>query len=80
MTSLIVPASLAALALTVSYALTCITWPFGPCRRCDGAGKFKSSLGRLYRHCRRCQGTGLRLRYGRRLWNYLARLNRDAHK
>ena len=60
MTSLIVPASLAALALTVSYALTCITWPFGPCRR--------------------CQGTGLRLRYGRRLWNYLARLNRDAHK
>jgi hypothetical protein len=80
MPTLLTAASLLTLAITVGYAGTCVVWPFGPCRRCHGAGKLKSRLGRLYRLCRRCHGTGLRLRYGRRLYNAYKRLNRDATK
>jgi hypothetical protein len=80
MTTLAGPASLLLLLLTLGYFGTCVTWPFAACRRCSGAGKLKSRLGRLYRHCRRCNGTGLRLRLGRRLWNAIQRLHRESSR
>jgi hypothetical protein len=78
MTTLAAPASLLLLLLTFGYLGTCAVWPFAPCRRCSGAGRFRSRLGRLYRLCRRCDGTGLRLRLGRRLWNAVQRLRRES--
>ena len=63
-----------ALIVTVSiafYLLTCLIWPFGKCCRCKGAGKFKSPLGKAYRHCGKCQGSGLRVRIGRHVINHI---------
>jgi hypothetical protein len=73
------------------YALLCAASPFGPCRRCHGrpaparrpltlARIFGALLGtsRYPRVCRRCHGTGIRQRYGRRLYHYLRRLTQDA--
>lgn len=70
----IVQAATVALIVTIVaavYLLTCLIWPFGKCRRCNGAGKFKSPLGKAYRHCGRCRGSGLRLRLGRHVINRL---------
>jgi DnaJ-class molecular chaperone len=53
------------------YLLTCLVWPFGKCRRCKGAGKFKSPFGRAYRHCGTCEGSGLRVRVGRHVINHI---------
>ena len=67
-------AATVALLVTVSiafYLLTCVVWPFGKCRRCKGAGKFKSPFGNAYRHCGRCQGSGLRVRIGRHVINHI---------
>ncbi|MEU8201519.1 hypothetical protein [Streptosporangium sp. NPDC049046] len=69
---------LAALAWLAFYLLRCALAPFGPCRRCDGEGKHAPRLGSKRRYCRRCDGTGLRLRTGRRAWNYTRRLYRDV--
>jgi hypothetical protein len=73
-------ASLAALvliAVTLGYLSTCAAWPFRACRRCHGDGKTRSPVGRAYRYCHRCDGTGLRLRAGRHVLNYLRRIHRD---
>ncbi|TDU89177.1 hypothetical protein EV138_2737 [Kribbella voronezhensis] len=67
-------AATVALIVTVSiafYLLTCLVWPFGKCRRCKGAGKFKSPLGNAYRHCGKCDGSGLRVRIGRHVINHI---------
>ncbi|ADB34568.1 hypothetical protein Kfla_5562 [Kribbella flavida DSM 17836] len=53
------------------YLLTCLIWPFGRCRRCNGAGKHKSPFGKAYRYCGRCQGSGMRVRIGRHVINYI---------
>ncbi|GAB3811046.1 hypothetical protein [Kribbella italica] len=53
------------------YLLTCLIWPFGRCRRCSGAGKFKAPIGKAYRHCGRCNGSGMRVRIGRHVINYI---------
>jgi hypothetical protein len=53
------------------YLFTCLVWPFGKCRRCKGEGKFKSPLGKAYRHCGKCQGSGLRVRLGRHVINHI---------
>jgi hypothetical protein len=70
---------LAAIALatiiTLGYALGCAIWPFGHCRRCKGIGKQRSPFSRHYRICRRCKGSGLRLRIGRRAWNWWVRVH-----
>ncbi len=60
---------LAAVLVTLGYALRCLCWPFRACGWCDGTGKRRSATGRAYRFCRHCDGTGLRLRLGRRAWN-----------
>ncbi|MEV5961868.1 hypothetical protein AB0L70_08890 [Kribbella sp. NPDC051952] len=60
------------------YLLTCAVWPFGKCRRCTGAGKFKSPFGNAYRHCGRCDGSGLRVRFGRKVISYYRRTHTAA--
>jgi Zn finger protein HypA/HybF involved in hydrogenase expression len=73
-------ACLALVATTLGYAAVCVALPFGRCRRCRGTGRRYSSLSRrLYRYCPRCDGTGLRVRLGRRVWEYLrAERNRGS--
>lgn len=75
------------LTLTLGYATLCAASPFGTCRRCKGrplARRRPLTLGRIFgrrpyrRVCRRCHDTGIRLRLGRRLYNHLWRLTRDA--
>ncbi|GAA3180572.1 hypothetical protein [Nonomuraea roseoviolacea] len=70
--------ALGALLWGLGYATACAVTPFGRCRHCNGHGKSIKPNGRVKRWCRRCDGTGLRLRIGRRLFNYLRRLHRDA--
>ncbi|WP_211370902.1 hypothetical protein [Nonomuraea turkmeniaca] len=81
-TSVATPIPLLAAALAVlwllGYAAACAADPFARCPRCKGHGKTLKPNGRVKRWCRRCDGTGLRLRLGRRLFNYLRRLHRDA--
>ena len=57
--------------VAVFYLLTCAVWPFGKCRKCKGEGKFKSPIGKAYRHCGRCKGSGLRVRLGRHVINHI---------
>ncbi|RJL29951.1 hypothetical protein [Bailinhaonella thermotolerans] len=60
---------LAAALAALIYAAMCAVAPFGPCPRCaPGKGRKRKAA-----HCRHCDGTGLRLRTGRRLFNYLRR-------
>jgi Zn finger protein HypA/HybF involved in hydrogenase expression len=49
------------------YAVLCAVKPFGPCRRCRGAGEIERF--RKARPCPRCRGKRLRLRVGRRAHN-----------
>jgi hypothetical protein len=81
-----------ALLITLGYALKCWIKPFTHCHRCGGTGdsprrwtdrirygqpgKPRAARGRPA--CPHCRGTGLRLRIGRRIYNHLARLHRDA--
>ncbi|MFI6485564.1 hypothetical protein ACIBH1_47200 [Nonomuraea sp. NPDC050663] len=61
-----------ALALwALGYAAACTAAPFARCTRCHGRGKTLTPRGHLKKWCRRCKGTGLRLRWGRRLYNVL---------
>ncbi|WP_204289564.1 hypothetical protein [Microbispora amethystogenes] len=71
---------LAALVWVLGYAAACAATPFGRCRRCEGHGKTITPNGRVRRWCRHCDATGLRLRWGRRLFNYLRRLYRDGSR
>lgn len=66
------------LVAVLGYAAACAADPFGRCPRCHGNAKVIKPNGRVKRWCRHCDGTGLRLRLGRRLYNYLRRLRRDA--
>ncbi len=68
--------------LLLVYAAVCAVSPFGRCWVCRGFG-FKLKQGRFTgrlsrgRDCRWCDATGLRLRFGRRLYNFLASTSRD---
>lgn len=66
------------IVVTVGYILLCAVWPFTHCRRCRGAGRHRGPL-RGIRLCHRCQGSGLRLRWGRRVWNSTRRLYREVN-
>jgi hypothetical protein len=54
----------------ICYVIACAIWPFKPCTRCDGYGKFPSPSGRNWRYCRHCDD-GAVLRIGRRIYNHL---------
>ncbi|MEV0146322.1 MULTISPECIES: hypothetical protein [unclassified Nonomuraea] len=64
----------------LGYAAACAADPFARCRRCHGVGKTLKTNGSVGRWCRRCDATGLRLRLGRRLYNYLRHLSRDISR
>lgn len=57
----------------LGYAIVCTAWPYRVCPRCYGASRLVTRSGRVARRCRRCHGTGLRLRLGRRAWNWFSR-------
>ena len=68
-----------ALMITAGYAFTCWIWPFKPCRYCHGSGKRRAPFDlNAVRIHGRCNGTGLRLRNGRRLYEYLRTEQRGA--
>jgi len=69
---------LAATLLILGYAALCWVLPFGGCWRCHKTGTHPRLLTRRLTTCRRCKGSGLRLRHGRRAFNYLARVHADA--
>lgn len=60
------------------YVIACVIWPLAACRKCKGDGKFRTSSGRAWRRCRRCGGSGARIRIGKRIYNYLRKLEKDA--
>jgi hypothetical protein len=65
--------------ITLGYTLTCAAAPFGRCRKCAGYGRKAGRNGRLTRTvCRRCGGNGLRVRVGRRAYEWIAREYRDG--
>ncbi|GGU95757.1 hypothetical protein GCM10010182_10300 [Actinomadura cremea] len=64
----------------VAYVVHCLVWPFRACRKCGGAGRFRSPSGRAWRCCDKCGGRAAQVRLGRRLWTYLANTrNRSKH-
>lgn len=65
-------------AWTVGYVIACRIWPYANCRKCKGAGRFRSPSGRAWRNCRRCKGSGSRIRFGRRVWTKLAGVKKSA--
>jgi hypothetical protein len=69
---------LTATALILGYSLLCWVLPFGRCYRCKKTGSHPRLITRTLRTCRRCKGAGQRLRYGRRIFNYFARIHADA--
>lgn len=69
---------LAATAVILGYALLCWGLPFGRCFRCKKTGTRPRLITRRLTTCRRCKGSGLRLRYGRAAFNYLAQVHADA--
>jgi hypothetical protein len=58
-------------AVTFCYAGLCAWQPFGTCRACRPTAR--RPRGRRG-HCRWCGDTRLRLRIGRRAWNFVHRL------
>jgi hypothetical protein len=77
--SLAIALFLPALTIALSYIGSCIRWPFGTCRTCQGHGLAQGLFGGI-RVCRACDGTGLRLRLGRRLINAIRRLHNDSNR
>ena len=75
-----IAASLLCLApiVTLGYATVCAVSPFRSCRRCAGYGLRGAGRGLRSRACPRCNGTGIRIRFGRHLFNELARIRRDG--
>ncbi|WP_231335785.1 cobalamin B12-binding domain-containing protein [Actinomadura graeca] len=68
---------LLAVLAAAGHLLHCVIWPYRPCRKCGGAGRFRSPSGRAWRYCNRCSGRGAQLRTGRRIWTHLKNTNRN---
>jgi hypothetical protein len=82
------------LIVALGYGLACWVKPFTHCHRCEGTGdsprrwtdrirygqRSKQRAARSRPTCPHCRGTGLRLRIGRRLYNHLSRIRRDAQR
>ncbi|MEU4676508.1 hypothetical protein [Micromonospora sp. NPDC023737] len=67
------------IVVTLGYAGLCAVNPFKRCDRCSGTGHTTTRVLRRPRACRRCD-RGLRLRTGRRVFNYFRRLRTEAHR
>lgn len=67
-----------ALIVAFRYGIACWIRPFGTCRKCQGKRHLPNRIGRGTHECRRCKGTGLRLRWGRHLFNFVRRLHSDG--
>lgn len=82
--SLTSDASTAIFFLTLGYAALCAISPYGPCRSCNGFGfhltTTLSGRPKRGRDCRRCKGHGIRLRLGRRIFNFFAALRRNGNR
>lgn len=70
--------TLATTTLIAGYTLLCWIKPFGRCVRCNKKGSHPRLITRKLTICRRCKGSGLRLRHGRRIFNFLARIHAEA--
>ncbi|MCP9951418.1 hypothetical protein [Actinomadura madurae] len=68
---------LLAILAAAGYLLHCVIWPYRACRKCSGAGRFRSPSGRAWRYCNRCGGRGAQLRVGRRIWTHLKNIDRN---
>jgi hypothetical protein len=69
---------LIALGWTAYYLSSCVFWPYTSCGRCKGTARHTAWWGGGFRQCGRCDGTGRRLRIGRRVWNRIHSLRKDA--
>lgn len=77
MRALLTATTLLAIAVSI-YALACWVVPFGRCRFCDGSGTRTTLITKRLTACRWCNASGRRLRYGRRAYNYFARVHAEA--
>lgn len=75
---LIAWAVVAGVVWLAGYLVWCRIWPYTDCRKCKGAGRFRSPTGRSWRLCRRCKGGGTRLMIGRRIWDKVIKVKKDA--
>lgn len=66
--------------IALCYAALCAASPFGRCRRCDGIGRDRLHRRGTGRLCTHCDATGLRIRYGRHLWNLATRIHHDGNR
>lgn len=48
--------ALVAAVWLAGYAIACIVWPYAACRKCEGAGNFRSPSKKYWRPCSRCDG------------------------
>lgn len=71
-------AILAGLVWLAGYGVACRIWPFTACGKCEGRGQFRSPSGRAWRNCRRCKGSRSKVRFGRRLWTWMAGVKKSA--
>ena len=72
--------ALLAVIAALAYVVHCLIWPFRACRKCGGAGRFRSPSGRAWRYCDACGGRAAQVRLGRRVWTYLTNTrNRGTH-
>ncbi|MGW5560798.1 hypothetical protein ACWER9_26690 [Micromonospora sp. NPDC003944] len=78
MTPILLLASLATLGYAACYLAVCAASPWGRCGRCHGARYQRTAIG-TRRDCRRCDGTGIRVRPGRRLIDFIRAEYRDGH-
>lgn len=77
---LLAPLATVALIVTFGYFVTCVIWPFKPCKTCHGTGKRHARIVTAFRLCTRCEGTGRRIRAGRHLYNRTAAHRRRRHR
>ncbi|MDG4753790.1 hypothetical protein O7630_22895 [Micromonospora sp. WMMD718] len=79
MTTIALLASLTILSYALCYLAVCAASPWGRCRRCHGRRYHRTAIG-TRRDCRRCDGTGIRVRLGRRLLDYIRNEYRGGHQ
>ncbi|GAA3765916.1 hypothetical protein [Micromonospora maritima] len=79
MTTIALLASLTILGYALCYLAVCAASPWARCRRCHGRRYHRMAIG-TRRDCRRCDGTGIRVRIGRRLLDYIRAEYRGGHQ